>query len=309
MKNKLIIILGPTSSGKTGLSIKLALWLSSEQAKKKFGINGIEIVSADSRQVYKGMDIGTGKVTKKEMAGIPHYLLDVTNPKNIFSVVQYQKLAIKAIKNIQKKNKIPFLVGGTGFYIQSVADGIVIPEVKPDWKLRKKLEKLTTEQLFKKLKKIDTKRAKSIDRHNPRRLIRALEIVLKTKKPVPSLSQNKPKFETLFLGIKKDEKELKGLIEKRLLKRLKTGMIDEVKKLHKSGVSWKRLEEFGLEYRFVAQYLQGKLKYDEMVSRLQKKIEHYAKRQMTWFKKDNRIIWLNDCKTAQKLVNSFLIGK
>ena len=129
--NKLIVILGPTSSGKTGLSIKLA---------KKF--NG-EVVSADSRQVYKGMDIGTGKVTKKEMAGIPHYLLDVANPKTRFSVAQYQSLALKAIKDIQKKNKIPFLVGGTGFYIQSVADGIIIPEVKPDWKLRKRLEKMT----------------------------------------------------------------------------------------------------------------------------------------------------------------------
>ncbi len=329
-QGKIIVILGPTSSGKTDLSIKLA--------KKLDG----EIISADSRQVYKGMNIGTGKVTKKEMAGIPHYLLDVANPKTRFSVAQYQKLALRAIKNIQNlpaqagKNspptnfesqnkfgskkisnsklvggKIPFLVGGTGFYIQSVADGIVIPEVKPDWRLRKKLEKLTTEQMFKKLKELDPKRAKSIDKHNPRRLIRALEIVLKSKRPVGSLSHSE-RFKTLFLGIKKDQKELNGLIKKRLLKRLDEGMINEVKRLHKSGISFKRLEEFGLEYRYVAQYLQGKLNYNEMVTKLEKEIEHYAKRQMTWFKRDKRIHWINPhtkkkLNEVVKLCKNFLI--
>ena len=293
MKNKIIVILGPTSSGKTGLSIKLA---------KKF--NG-EVVSADSRQVYKGMDIGTGKVTKKEMAGIPHYLLDVANPKTRFSVAQYQSLALKAIKDIQKKNKIPFLVGGTGFYIQSVADGIIIPEVKPDWKLRKRLEKMTNEQLFAKLKILDPRRAESIDRNNPRRLIRALEIVLRSKRPVMPLLKN-TRFEVLFLGIKRDQRELKTLIGKRLLKRLNEGMMDEVKQLHKSGVSWTRLEELGLEYRYVAQYLQSKLKYDEMVIKLQKEIEHYAKRQMTWFKRDKKIKWVKNYQQALKISKRFL---
>ena len=291
--NKLIVILGSTASGKTSLSIKLA---------KKF--NG-DIVSADSRQIYKGMDIGSGKVTRKEMAGIPHYLLDVANPKNRFSVAQYQKLAIKAIKNIQKKNKTPFLVGGTGFYIQSIVDGIVIPEVKPDWKLRKKLEKLTTEQLFKKLEKLDPKRAKSIDKHNPRRLIRAIEIVLKTKKPVPSLAKN-GQFDVLQIGVTKSQDELKKLVNKRLLKRLdKNAMINEVKKLKKI-LSWKRLEEFGLEYRFVAQYLQGKITRDEMINNIQTESEHYVKRQLTWFKPDKRIKWIKNCKEAEKLIKKFL---
>ena len=173
--NKLIVILGPTSSGKTDLSVKLA---------KKF--KG-EVVSADSRQVYKGMDVGSGKVTKKEMAGIPHYLLDVASTRQRFSVAQYQKLAMKAIKKIQTNNKIPFVVGGTGFYIQSITDGVVVPEVKPDWRLREKLEKMTVVEMFEKLKKLDPKRAESIDQKNPRRLVRALEIVLKTGKAVPSL--------------------------------------------------------------------------------------------------------------------------
>jgi tRNA dimethylallyltransferase len=294
MNNKLIVILGPTASGKTDLSIKLA---------KKF--NG-EVISADSRQVYKGMDIGSGKVTKKEMDGVPHYLLDVANPKNRFSVVQYQKLALKAVKNIQKKDKIPILVGGTGFYIQSIVDGIIIPEVKPDWALRKKLEELTNEQLFKKLEKLDPERAASIDRNNPRRLVRALEIILKTGTAVPVLSSAKgPKFNILQIGVTKSQEELKKLVHKRLLKRLeKNAMINEIKKLHKS-LSWKRLEEFGLEYRFIAQYLQNKITYEEMTDSIQLESEHYAKRQMTWFKRDKKIHWVKNYREAEKLVKNF----
>ena len=295
MSNKLIVIVGPTSSGKTDLSIKLA---------KKFNC---EIISADSRQVYKGMNIGTGKVSKKEMQGIPHHLLNVVGPKTRFNVTKYRKLALKAIEKIQKKNKIPILVGGTGFYIQAVIDGIIIPPVKPDWKLRKKLEKKTSSELFKMLKKLDSRRAKTIERDNPRRLIRALEIIIKTKKPIPLLQIRPPKFEVLMIGVKKDQKELKQLIEKRLLKRLKQGMIAEVKKLHQQGVSWKRLEEFGLEYRYIALYLQNKLSKQEMISKLQKEIEHYAKRQMTWFKRDSRIKWIKTYDKAKKLVKDFLL--
>lgn len=334
--NKLIVILGATASGKTDLSIRLA---------KKY--NG-EVVSADSRQVYKGMDIGSGKITKKEMQGIPHYLLDVANPKTRFAVAQFQKLARIAIKKIQKKGKLPFLVGGTGFYIQSVVDGIVIPEVKPDWKLRKKLEKLTTEQLFKKLKKIDPRRAKTIDKQNPRRLIRALEIVLKTSKPVPPLLERRVfQCSVLEIGIKKSADELKKLIHKRLLKRLKPArnvspasyakrsfadshsdaggnnpLINEIKKLHKSGVSWKRLEEFGLEYRFVAQWIfcniykknvakyrcsfRCPFTYQKMIYKIQKESEHYTKKQATWFKRDKRIKWIKNYKKAEKLVKNFI---
>ncbi len=289
---KLIVILGPTASGKTNLSIKLS---------KKF--RG-EVVSADSRQVYKGMDIGTGKITKKEMRDIPHYLLDVVSPKKRFSVLQYQKLALKAIKKIQKKNKVPFLAGGTGFYIQAVVDGIVIPKVKPDWKLRAKLEKKSTKELFLMLKKLDSRRAKNIDKNNPRRLIRALEIVIKSKRPVPPLKKNKPQFEVLMIGVKREN--LKERIRKRLLKRLKIGMVEEVKKLRKSGLSWKRLEEFGLEYKHIAQYLQEKLNYNEMIEKIQKESEHFVKKQITWFKRDERIKWIKNYNQAEKLIQKFL---
>ena len=297
-KNKLVVILGPTASGKSDLAVKLALRLRS--GRNKFGIEGAEIISADSRQVYKGLDIGSGKITKKEMQGISHWLLDVANPKRRFTLAQYQKLALKAIKNIQKRGKLPIIVGGTGFYIQSVVDGIVIPEVKPDWKLRKKLEKLGVGGMFKKLKKLDPKRAKNIDAKNPRRLVRALEIVLKTGKPVQKSGRLTSQFSILQIGIKKSPGELKKNIHKRLAKRLKkNAMINEVKKLHRA-LSWKRLEEFGLEYRFVAQYLQNKISKEQMIEKIQKESEHFAKRQMTWFQRDKRIIWISDSYKAKQ---------
>lgn len=299
--NKIIVILGPTASGKTDLSIKLA---------KQF--NG-EIVSADSRQVYKGLNIGSGKITKKEMMGIPHHLLDVANPKRRFTVAQYQKLALKAIKNIQKKNKIPILVGGTGFYIQSIIDSPILPKVAPDWKLRKELESKSAEALFEKLKKLDRSRAKNIDGHNKRRLIRAIEIVLKTGSPVPTVvGDPRPhSFDALRIGILKSNEELKKSIYNRLAMRLKNNaMINEVKKLRSPfsghGLSWKRLEEFGLEYRFVAQYLQGKITREEMIDKIQKESEHYAKRQMTWFKRDKKIIWIKNYNQALEIVDGFI---
>ena len=296
---KLIVVLGPTASGKSDLAIKLA---------KKF--NG-EIISADSRQVYKGMDIGTGKITKKEMQGIPHHLLDVASPKGQFTIVQYRERATKAINEIYKKDKIPIICGGTGFYIQAVVEGLIIPRVKPDLQLRKELEKQTTENLFKRLKKLDPCRAKNIDSKNKRRLIRALEIVIKTGKPVPELKAESS-FDVLMIGIKKSPNELEELIRKRLLKRLKPrnkrgkhGMIEEVKKLRGSGISWKRLDDFGLEYRYIAKYLQEKITKQEMIEKIQKESEHYAKRQMTWFKRNKRIHWVSNYREAEKLVFEF----
>jgi tRNA dimethylallyltransferase len=291
--DKIIVILGPTASGKTGLSIKLA---------KKY--NG-EVISADSRQVYKGMDIGTGKISKKEMQGIPHYLLDIASPKSRFTVTKFRELGQKTILKIIKKNKLPLIVGGTGFYIDSLINDNFIPEVKPDWQLRKRLEKLSTEQLFNKLKKLDPRRAKNIDKNNPRRLIRAIEIVLNTKMPVPLIKNPQLKYNVLFLGIKRDKDELKKLIHKRLIERLNSGMLDEAKKLRKI-ISFKKMEDFGLEYRYMALYLQKKLAYDEFISKLEKEIEHYAKRQMTWFKRNKKIKWVNNNKDAEAFIDKFI---
>ena len=318
MKKKLIVILGPTASGKSEVAIKLALRLGSGQAKK-FGIKGAEIVSADSRQVYCGMNIGTGKITKKEMSGIPHHLLDVASPKRRFTVSQYRKLALKAIDKIFKKGKIPILCGGTGFYIQAVVDGIIIPEVKPDWRLRSNLNKFPVEKLYKILKKLDPQRAKTIEKENKRRLIRAIEIVLKTKKPVPPLKFNPLPYPVLMIGVKRPKKELKQRIKERFFEWLKRGIILEVIKLRKMGVSFKRIGYFGMHYREIAKYLQNKIDEKEMIENSIKEIQNYAKRQMTWFthqnfaeqnlggfKRDKRIHWVKTQKEAERLVKEFL---
>lgn len=290
---KLIVILGPTASGKTELAIKLA---------KKF--NG-EIINADSRQVYKGMDIGTAKPTKKEMKGIPHYLLDVASPKRKFTIAQYRKLALKAIEKIQRKGKIPFLVGGTWFYIRAIVDGLVIPEVPPDWKLRKKLEKKSPRELYKILKKLDPERAKTIEKENKRRLIRAIEICKKIGK-VPPLRFEPLPYPVLMLGIKIDKKKLMERIKKRFFEWLKKGLIEEVKKLRKMGISFKRIEEFGMHYREISRYLQGKISKKEMIENSIREIQNYARKQINWFKRDKRVNWVLNYKEAEILVKEYL---
>ena len=288
-KPKIITILGPTASGKSDLAVIIAKKISGE------------IISADSRQVYKGMDIGSGKITKQEMLGVPHHLLDVANPKRTFTVSHYQKLANRKIAEIINRNKTPIIVGGTGLYIQSIIDGIVLPEVGPNYDLRQKLEKLSVSQLFTKLQKLDPIRAKSIDAKNPRRLIRAIEIATALGK-VPKLKTKPSPYEFILIGLNPGEKILKQNIHKRLEKRLKQGMVQEVKELRAAGLSWRRLESFGLEYRFVAQFLQAKITKTEMIDRLEKEIWQYAKRQMMWFKRDGRIKWIAKPVEATKLI-------
>ena len=288
--SSLIAIMGPTASGKSELGVTLA---------KRF--HG-EVVSADSRQVYRGLDIGSGKITQKEMMGIPHHLLDVVSPKRTFTVVQYQRRAIKAIAAIRRRHKLPFLVGGSPFYIYSVVDGIAIPEVKPNQKLRRELEQLSVEKLLAKLKALDPARANTIEQKNKRRLVRALEIVITTGKPIPPLRKNASPLDVLMLGIRRSPEELKKRIQQRLNKRFKQGMVKEVERLHKQGVSWRRLEEFGLEYRYVAQFLQGRITKQEMIARIQKESEAFVRRQMVWFKKDPRIHWISTYAEAKRLV-------
>jgi tRNA dimethylallyltransferase len=290
---KLIVVIGPNASGKSELAVKIAKTVDGE------------VVSADSRQVYTGMDIGSGKIRKSEMGGIPHHLLDVVSPRSIFTVTRYRELALKAIANIQKNGKIPILCGGTGFYIQSVIDGIIIPEVKPDWSLRKKLEKLPVGKLFAMLKKIDPRRAATIESKNPRRLIRAIEIVKTTKRPVPDMKKQPLPYEILVLGVSRNEKDLKKLIGLRTEKRLKAGMVAETQKLRKSGLSWQKLESFGLEYRAAAEFLQKKITREEMIENIRKEDWQYAKRQVLWFKRDNRVRWIKTQTQALTLAKKY----
>ncbi len=279
MKPRILVILGPTATGKSDLAVRCA---------KKY--NG-EIISVDSRQVYIGLDIGTGKITKKEMRGVKHHLLDVADPKKQFSVVQYVELAEKAIGKIVKYGKLPIIVGGTGFYIQALVDGIVLPDVPPDPELRRKLADKSPIVLLKMLTKLDPKRAKSIDPYNARRIIRAIEIA-KTLGKVPLVKKSEAKYNPVFIGLTLPPEELKKKIKLRLDKRLKAGMVEEAMRLHGQGLTWKRMNELGLEYRYIALYLQKKINLQELREKLATEIWHYARRQMTWFRRDKRIHWI-----------------
>ncbi|PJA36917.1 MAG: tRNA (adenosine(37)-N6)-dimethylallyltransferase MiaA [Candidatus Zambryskibacteria bacterium CG_4_9_14_3_um_filter_42_9] len=277
LKKKVLVIVGPTASGKSSLAVKLA---------QKF--NG-EIISADSRQVYKGLDIGTGKITKREMRGIPHHLLDVANPRKQFSASNFVSEANKAITMIYHSKHIPIVVGGTGFYIDALAGNISLPDVPPNKKLRERLDKKSAETLFKILKKKDLRRALAIDPHNKVRLIRALEIVEAVGK-VPTLKSSST-YSFIYIGLKPDN--LDQRIHKRLLKRLH-GIIREAKKLIKlKAISYRRMHELGLEYRYAGMYLKKKISKEEMLEKLYTEIRRYAKRQMTWFKRNKKIKWLN----------------
>ncbi len=278
VKPKVIVLLGQTSTGKSDIAVMLA---------KKF--NG-EVISADSRQVYKGLDIGSGKITKKEMKGVPHHLLDVTIPKKTFTVTDFKNLADRKIKEILAKGKTPILAGGTGFYIDAVVSGTVFPEVPPNENLRKTLDRKTPEQLFAMLQKLDRIRSKTIDRYNKVRLVRAIEIAKHLGK-VPRVKVRPSQYEFIKIGLHLPEQELKAKIEKRLLVRIKKGMLEEAENLHKKGLSWKRMEELGLEYRYMALYLQNKITKKEMLQELKTKIYQYAKRQKTWFQRDKNTQW------------------
>ncbi len=318
-KSKLLIIIGPTSSGKSGLAVVLA---------KKF--NG-EIVSCDSRQIYKAMGLGTGKVAGKWLKsntclnrgrgfneyfiykGIVHHLIDLINPKKQYSAALFQRDAKKIIADIIARGKLPILCGGTAHWIDAVIYDQQLPDVKPDARLRRQLGRLSAECLFARISRLDSQRAKTIDRHNKRRLIRALEIVILSGKPVPPFggipserSKSRGPYDTLWLGLNPPQNILFAEIKKRLKQRLNAGMIKEVKQLHRHGLSYKRLKSFGLEYKFVSLYLQKRLSYDKMFEQLFTAIKQYSKRQMTWWKKNKDIRWIKNEQRIEKIVKNFL---
>ena len=281
MRNStVIVIVGQTATGKSKLAVRLA---------KKF--NG-EIISADSRQVYRGLDLGTGKISKEEMQDVPHHLLDVVNPKKQFTVAEYKKLAEKKIKEIIARGKIPIICGGTGFYIDAVTKGMILPEVPPNKKLRETLNKKTAPALFKMLQKLDNARAQNIDSNNKVRLIRAIEITKKLGR-VPHLAIQPPSYNFIKIGLQVPEKTLKRKIKLRLRKRLRAGMAIEIYEMRKKGVPWKRFIELGFDQRYTALYLQGKINEQEMLEKLFQENWQYAKRQMTWFKRDKDINWFS----------------
>lgn len=295
MRIPVVAVVGPTASGKSKLAVGLA-----EQ------FNG-EVVSADSRQVYRGLDLGTGKITKPEMAGIPHHLLDIASPMEQFSVAQFVPLAEEAIGGITVRSRLPIVCGGSGQYIDTLLRGSLLPEVAPQPEIRAELEPKSAEELFAELQKIDPRRAETIDPQNKRRLIRAIEIVRVTGKPVPVTNdQVRAPFDVLWLGIDVPPEQLRERIAERLTLRLNRGLLQEVRLLHERGLTWERMEELGLEYRFAARHLQGFLRENEFEEQLLDAICQYARRQRTWWRQHTDIHWITDLDEAVKLTKHFL---
>jgi len=267
---------------------------------KKF--NG-EIVSADSQQIYQEMDIGTAK---PKNTNIPYHLIDVIKPNEQFTVALFKRKAIKIIKNIQKRGKLPFLVGGTGLYISSIVDNLKIPRVEPNYKLRMKLEKLPKDVLWQKLLKLDKNAAKIVDKNNPRRIIRAIEICQATKKSLSEVRKTgKPFFEILQIGLSLSRPQLYQRINKRVGKMLEDGLLSEAKHLYqKYGDEAPGLEAIG--YKEMISYLKGEITFDESHELIKRNTRHYGKRQIQWFKRDKKIFWIRNREEAEALIKNFL---
>ena len=300
-KPRVLVILGTTSAGKTGLGVRLA-------AKFKG-----EIVSADSRQVYKGLDIGTGKDLADYKVGrkiIPYHLIDIVSPKTQFDLAKYQKLAFQAINDILRRRKLPIVVGGSGLYLQALVDNYNLTGVQAQPLARKKWEKMSAARLFALVaqKKPDfAARLNNSDKNNPRRLVRYLEII--AADGLEKVGKRESPYDFLILGLNWPDKVLRARIIQRLLDRLeKQGLIAEVKRLNDAGVSWKRLQAFGLEYKFVSRHLLGGLSYQEMVEKLSTALYRFAKRQKTWFrrweKQGVKIYWIKSFEEAKKIIKS-----
>lgn len=353
---KLIAIVGPTASGKS----ELAVFLAKQTQKHRWGgYTGAEIVSADSRQVYKYLDVGTNKVPgawqqsstvtilqnnrvnkgitnnknraySYAIAGkyalflyktIPHHCIDFVHPRKTFTVAQYKQCAEQAMQEIQERGNIPILAGGTGFYMDAILYGTAIPEVPPNNKLRKILEKKSVEELFIMLKKLDPGRASSIDAKNPRRLIRAIEIITATGKPIPPLGSSQkqgPGNTILMIGIRHDPNQQKKRVEKMVRHMIHNGLLAETRMLKdKLHLSKKRIRELGFEYRCVLNYLEARLPSElgrpvsklhrlGLIQELAKENGRYAKRQMTWFRRNKHIHWIRAKKDALELTRAFV---
>jgi len=303
----LIVILGPTASGKSELAIKLA----------KF-FNG-EIISADSRQVYKEMNIATNKI--QDTKQIPHYLIDAVKPNQIFTAANFKQKAINIIKKIQKRGKIPFLVGGTGLYISAVADNLEIPQIPPDEKLRKKLEKdiekYGVKKAYQKLLKLDPQAKNFVQEKNSRRIIRALEICLITGKKFSELrKRGKSLFNVLQIGIKIPRKTLYKKINQRVEKMIKDGLVDEVKNLAKK-YPFALPSMSGIGYKQIGKYLKKEISLDDAIELIKRDTRRYVGKQMSWFKKHpspeqiqqrecKKIKWIKKYPEARNIIKDFL---
>ena len=274
---RMVAVVGTNASGKSSLGVRLA---------QRFGG---EIVSADSRQVFRGLDLGSGKISPEETCGVPHHLLDVCEPNNFFSMADFQNLAYRAIDGILARGRVPFLVGGTGLYVASVTEGYQLSDRVPNLAYREELETKTTPELYEMLASVVP--GVEIDRNNRNRVMRALEKLESGDTQMPS---REAKYRVLKLGVSWDRETLKKRIDERLERRMNEGMVDEVRTLIKNGASHEFLMKLGLEYRFLTRYLDGEFASEqEMTEALSAAIKKFAKRQMTWFRRDPDIHWLD----------------
>lgn len=299
-KQKVIVIGGPTASGKTGLSIELA---------KK--ING-EIVSADSMQIYKEMDIGTAKPSKEEMQGIKHYMLSIIKPDKRFSVAEYKLQAKKAIKEILEKGKVPIVIGGTGLYIETLIYEIEFPEIETDLEYRKELEKVVEEKglqyLYNKAVEIDKCAMEKISINDKKRILRVLEIYHKTGKTKSELEANskkEPEYNYKLFAINMEREILYDRINKRVDIMLENGLVEEVKKIIQSYKEFPTAMQ-GLGYKEVVEYLQETISYEQMKEKIKQETRRYAKRQLTWFRKYDNITWLDGLNEVEKNVETII---
>jgi tRNA dimethylallyltransferase len=286
-KQKILVIIGPTASGKTALSIALAKRL-----------NG-EVISADSRQVYRGFDATTVKITLEEMDGIPHHLLDVADIGTRLSVAEYREMANAAIRDISSRGKLPILCGGTGYYIDAVLYDRTFPEVLENAQLRKELEEKGAKELYDILLSLDQVRAETIEKENPRRLIRAIEIATALGKVPEAQFSYESKYDALILGLRPSETVLQDRIKKRIALRIDM-MIEEIKSAYDSGVLTEaRADELGFDFSLCVTFLKGEIDKNELAKRLEYGDVQYTKRQMRWFKRNPNIIWFESADIAE----------
>jgi tRNA dimethylallyltransferase len=294
-KPKAIVIVGPTASGKTSLAIRLA---------KRFGG---EVVSADSRLIYKGMDIGTAKPTRSEMAGIPHHLIDLVSPARILTTAEWKRKALRAIRGILKRGRLPVIVGGTGLYVRALVDNLDIPQVPPDLRFRATLRNWPTGQICDALKKKDPAYAARIG-PNPRYAIRALEVMRATGKTMTEMQrQGEPLFDFLRIGLRASKPELEARISKRVKGMIRLGLLKEVKTLVKRH-DWNLPAMSGIGYREIGRHLRGEITLKDALREIVTHTRQYAKRQMTWFKKDKKIRWFRGKMRLNATIKKWLIS-
>lgn len=299
MKPKVIVIVGPTASGKTSTSIEIA---------KK--LNG-EIISADSMQIYKEMNIGTAKPSLEERDGVTHYLMDIVSPDELYNVTMYKKMAEEAIEEILAQGKLPIIVGGTGLYVSTLINGIEFSEVKEDTEYRNEMQALAESKgpnyLHDMLREVDPVAADNIDMNNVRRVIRALEIYKvtgKTKTQLDEESVKETKYDYMVYGIETPREKLYERINLRVDKMLEEGLIEEVKSLlEKYELSKTALQ--GLGYKEVKAYLEEQTTYDEMVETLKMETRRYAKRQLTWFRRESQIKWYSLDEITERILEDY----